>query len=247
MDKSVIVVIPVYKTKPDPSEERAIVGINKVLVMYKRVFIAPDTLDMNAYTDLCNIDSIRFPAHYFEGLKGYNQLMLSHEFYSAFAEFEYMLIAQPDTWIFSDKLDYWCMQGYDYIGAPWMGDWFRIFLNIGLKQSWPMAFYSLLSGRLQNAVGNGGLSLRRLNPFLQVTSEFPDLPEIWKANEDYFWGLFARVDGKRLNIPKYRMAAKFSMELNPKYCMRLNQGELPFGLHAWEKHHPAFWANYITQ
>lgn len=51
---------------------------------------------------------------------GYNRLMLSEDLYSAFSNYEYILICQSDAYIFRDELKEWCEAGYDYVGAPWL-------------------------------------------------------------------------------------------------------------------------------
>lgn len=42
------------------------------------------------------------------GIAGYNQMMLSREFYQLFNDTEYLLICHTDAWIFRDELEDWC-------------------------------------------------------------------------------------------------------------------------------------------
>jgi hypothetical protein len=76
--------------------------------------------------------------------------MLSREFYHRFRRYEYALIYQLDCLVFSRDLRSWCEKGWDYVGAPW----FREFSIDPAGGLW--------------AVGNGGLSLRRLQSCLAV-------------------------------------------------------------------------------
>ena len=54
--------------------------------------------------------------------------------------------------------------------------------------------------------------------------------------------LFVRYDFK---IPPVEIASRFSIEAEPKKYYELNNWELPFGCHAWEKYEPEFWKEFI--
>ena len=58
-----------------------------------------------------------------------------------------MLIYQLDGWVFRDELDEWISKGYEYLGAPF-------FVQDGKKQI--------------PVVGNGGVSLRKIDAILRV-------------------------------------------------------------------------------
>jgi len=91
----------------------------------------------------------RFPAEYFTDRYGYNRLLLSAEFYRAFARYEYVLVYQLDCLVFGSNLEEWCEKEWDYVGAPWLKN-----------PDCPDEGFS--------AVGNGGLSLRRVDSALRV-------------------------------------------------------------------------------
>ena len=57
-----------------------------------------------------------------------------------------------DAWVFKDELQKWCNKGYDYIGAPWFED-----------------YGSYEKGNRLWRVGNGGLSLRKVKKFMELT------------------------------------------------------------------------------
>lgn len=40
---------------------------------------------------------------------------------------------------------------------------------------------------------------------------------------------------------------KFSFEVNPGLLYSMNENQLPFGCHAWEKYEPVFWKRFIQQ
>jgi len=145
------IVIPIYKSSPSREEEISMHRAFEILNHYRFYFVAPQKLDLINYEKFLTHSPaiIRFSDNYFNnGLEGYNQLMLSKEFYTEFSSCKYILIYQPDAYVFRDDLMEWCMTGYDYIGAPWMED---------------------KNGRTQlNGVGNGGFSLRKIESFLHI-------------------------------------------------------------------------------
>jgi hypothetical protein len=55
-------------------------------------------------------------------------------------------------------------------------------------------------------------------------------------NEDIFWAIEVNRKRKILKIPAYRKALKFAIELAPAKSLKLNNNEIPFGCHAWDKH-----------
>ena len=149
MDKSCII-ITVYKEFFNLSHEE-LLSLNqlyKVLGTNTIYLIGPDNLNFKIYIDHARKNGSTtnkkiFDVCYFSSLQGYNRLLLSDFFYTAFCKYEFILIYQTDAWVFRDELAYWCKKQYDYIGAPWSG--MHVYDN------------ELLEG-----VGNGGFSLRKV-------------------------------------------------------------------------------------
>ena len=54
-------------------------------------------------------------------LQSYSHLLLTDEFYAAFAHYEYMLITQDDVYVLRDDLPHWLPRQLDYIGPPVAG------------------------------------------------------------------------------------------------------------------------------
>jgi hypothetical protein len=46
-------------------------------------------------------------------------------------------------------------------------------------------------------------------------------------------------------IPKVSEALQFAFDENPDQALKLNNGDLPMGCHAWPKY-KSFWRNYIN-
>ncbi|MFV0144747.1 hypothetical protein OBJ68_05330 [Empedobacter falsenii] len=251
-----VVVIPIYKSILSSDEIISLEQCFKILGQHEIRFVAPLGLDVSEYQSRLNKEMKVefFEPNYFTNIRGYNQLMLSLEFYTRFKAYEYMLIYQLDCFVFRDELDYWCKQGYDYIGAPWLDYSFynksrieknkfliRRFLNKTNKYT--------TRDVLVNRVGNGGFSLRKIAACINTLKEKPkNITDKFRLsnntnslfNEDVFWS----IEASKLKKPNYKIASKFSLDTAVEIGIRLNNNKLPFGCHAWHKNYKS-WKNYI--
>jgi hypothetical protein len=218
--------------------------------------VVPDTLDGS----LGGLPRKDFAAGFFTGLRSYSKLLLSDDFYAAFADYDFVLIYQLDCLVFSDALVAWCDRGYDYVGAPWTR-----------RDS---------EGRpLFTGVGNGGLSLRRIDACRRVlaaarrpsarlrssaalaralavraASRARQGPCAVRASlstpflfEDKFWSLEAPGIDPSFRIPPPEVAVGFAFETEPRFCFEANGGRLPFGCHRWASYDRAFWEPYLLE
>ena len=257
---SVAVVIPVYKQQLTDYELISLTQCLRVLGNYPIYLAAPHSLDVSYYRKFSpTLQSKTFDNAYFHDIQGYNGLMLSEQFYEAFAETEYMLIYQLDAFVFRDDLADWCRRGYDYIGAPWLRDrdftgWQdrisfqirqRVATLLSLKKDDGVTPREIIN---LNGVGNGGLSLRRIPAMLRCLRRFRRKIDEYERvhhhqyNEDVFWGIEVNRYWPLLRIPSYRRALHFSVEFYPQRAIeQYNDGQLPFGCHAWDIHETAYW------
>ena len=164
-----------------------------------------------------------FPNQFFQSVQSYSRLCLESFFYSRFENFDYMLIYQPDAFVFRDELHDWCTKGYDYVGAPW--PWL-------LLQDIPK------EGLHWHRVGNGGFSLRRIAAMLRVLARKHDIlasysiPERLLNSEDLFWAYCASSSDSLLAVPEEREAQLFSLEGGgERYVQKLTEKKIPFGCH----------------
>lgn len=256
MKRSCIVVIPLYKSVLK-SEEMASVEHNLAVLgdRFPVRFLVPDGVDFSAIEE-------RFPMVALErvsdawlgtrcGIAGYNRMMLSKAFYDRFSDFDYLLICQPDVWLFRDELEAWCERGYDYVGAPWpekpiyrFGP-VRLYLKLRRRLT-PKR--KVLRSDLFNRVGNGGLSLRRIKAFSAACERYAEGIEFFLSeshplyNEDTFWALIP----EGWHYPSADEARRFAFDLKPALSLELNGGELPFGCHGWFRpERRTFWDSYI--
>ena len=171
---------------------------------------------------------VEFPAENFRSVKTYSRLMLSPNFYAAFADFDYILIYQLDAFVFYDALENFCSLGFDYIGAPW-------------------PFLVKVGGKFLR-VGNGGFSLRKVKACRKLLIERGDIVEQFAdLNEDAIFSYCGSRDDCNFRVAPIDVAYKFSMEHSPDRCIRKNGGELPFGCHAWYNTAEAFYVkNFLA-
>ena len=230
----VVVAVPVYRQRPSAAEALSLKRSFSVLRDYEIALCCPDGLDVSEYDGLAGFElrKERFAAHFFDGIEGYNRLMVDPGFYMRFAAFEYLLVCQPDAWIFRDELRQWCAKGYEYIGAP-------LFTGCSTHET---------GGRLE-ATCNGGLSLRKVDRFLEITRSGEPrriMVQTGGYNEDYVFSVSLRSTPYELKSPLPIEAAQFSFERSPKYLFELTGYRLPFGCHAWAKYDfYGFWSRYI--
>ena len=186
------------------------------------------------------------------GIAGYNEMMMSEDFYDLFADCEYILICHTDAWVFRDELADWCSRGYDLVAAPWpVRPRYRHF---PLKQFvwFKKKLYShngelsrvLMYGR----IGNGGLCLRKVKSFAHACRRYADIISYFNSrddgmhNEDIFWALVP----EEFHYPDVETALEFAYDLKPRLCHELNRQRLPMGCHGFmHESRQTFWEQYI--
>lgn len=257
MAETVCVVIPVYNLSPNFYETISLKRCSAILSKYPFIFVAPSELDVSTYLKICDANSFeieRFDDSFFtNGLVGYNKLLLSQDFYNRFINYEFILIHQLDCFIFSDSLLSWCQKDYDYVGAPWLdAGWHKeVFLGllnqILVRQSFARRQLTKLYWRIRQsqslAVGNGGLSLRRVTKFLNATIHFRQQILDWGLNEDLFWSIYLPLNSYEMFIPSWREALGFSFDYKPDFSFRCSENRLPFGCHAWYREDTVYAGN----
>jgi len=239
----VVILVPIYKSQLDDIELFSLkFSIAQLKLGRKIKFICPRNLDISFY--LFHFESIEFdsfPDSFFESVLGYNQLLLQVEFYRFYSGFKFLLILQTDAIILRDELDFWVVQSFDYVGAPWPAG-LLVELNRG-------RFAGEASRQVRVHVGNGGYSLRRIDKTIELLLDFEEEVAIYFAsgfdnisgrNEDVFFAAMAQVSGS-FHIPDPVTASLFSTEYPPDYYLKSNGNRPPSGGHAWWKFNREFW------
>jgi hypothetical protein len=242
--KEVAVVIPIYKSQMTPFEEISFDRCLKILGRYPLILMSPQGLDLTNYLQRApGAEVRRFEPTHFSSVAAYDRLMLKKSFYDRFHDYRYILIYQLDAFVFSDQLESWCAKGFDYVGAPWLDepDLDKLAAETGRMRR----MFPAWAKRLNVSVGNGGLSLRKVRSFRSWLSILGGRAHGWPYHEDAFWGLYVASFYPLFRVPKFNQALKFSFELSPAKCFELNNRELPFGCHAWEKYDIDFWRPFF--
>ena len=230
--KSACIIIPIYNEHPTENEILSINRNTSVLGDYDIFAVHLASMDISAYKEFDINKFIPFDDKYFISNKTYSRLILSEEFYQPFLDYEYMLIAQTDTYILNTDytLKYFIDQNYDYWGAPWPDGPFD--LPYGPKE-W---FKSLFVNNPRNLhVGNGGFSLRKTKPTYElVKKHHAYIKYAWRLNEDLFFSSMTNKPGSNYTSAPMAEASKFALETNMQE--EITNGNIPYAVHAWEKY-----------
>ena len=269
MSASVAVAI-IHHRSPDSVEERiSLRHAERWFRDYDVYAVTPSGVRLGGYPRMV------FADRYFASLQHNNHLRLLPEFYERFGRYDYLLVYELDSLVFSGDLGAFCTGDHDYLGAPWV----RYDAD-----NRPVGF---------DGVGNSGFSLRRVQACLNVlTSDVRDMhpaeywrkigrekpgwlkligvvgaaskalgyrndvswfvrqfiystQRTWSPHEDKFWRLYAPRFDPEFRIAPVEQALRFSFEHAPSFCFAANGGRLPLGCHAWFKHDNAFWQPYL--
>lgn len=249
-----VIIIPVHKENLTENETIALNQCLKLLGEFPVMVIKPESLNTARLQDkFPGLQFESFPDPYFDGIYGYNRLMLSRELYQRFLDFEYLLIYQLDCFVFRNELEAWGAKGYDYIGAPWVikpkyrRGYYRVFWLVR-----SLVDAVLRRRQIIGKVGNGGFSLRKVRSFYDATLEKEAVIKKYLHrcrtknlfNEDVFWG----TENPGFNYPSYDEALQFAFDRHPVICYQQARGRLPFGCHGWSKASKiSFWKPIISQ
>jgi len=238
MKNNLAVVTPIYQEELNSNETNALKHSYANLKDRDIFFISPKDLDLKFYRhNFPNINYIFFENHYFESTKNYSRLLIEKRFYEIFDKYDFILILQQDCIVFKDDLDAWVTLGYDYIGAPWPKAW---------EFSCPQIGSSIDGLKFYVSVGNGGLSLRRVQGCINVLQELDWLlKNSSEVVEDAFFSLAGHISIS-FKIPNAIVASKFSLECEPQKFYAINN-KLPTGVHAWEKWDKQFWLHIFDK
>jgi len=239
-NQSVIAAVPIFKEKLSKLEEFALDRTFKVLTEREIMFFCPDGLNISYYRRrFSNAKYIYFDKSFFSSVQDYSRLLLTKEFYDTFSASEFLLVVQPDVYIFRDDLDHWVSQPFDYIGAPWPH---------GMQLNLKLGRYLSVDGKaVISYVGNGGFSLRRTNQCKRLIEEFPDVIDTFfksGSSEDLFFSIVGQLSSSFI-LPNQIVASKFAIEVEAEHYQKICGDVSPMGVHAFEKYSPEFWREKI--
>lgn len=252
----VSIVIITEKTDLTDYERISLNRAMEVFSTYNKYLVISEKTDPQNLIDPNNIKVIKLPESHFASVNSYSSLLLSNSFYEHFADSEFILIYQLDCFVFKNNLsDFFA---FDYVGAPWFNTQnheAKAIIRILLFRRPLTAIKLIVSWYLRkkiSAVGNGGLSLRRVDKFIAITTDLciKKILASWIRNErpheDIFFSFVVPLFFKDFKIADIASAVKFSFETYPQKCYALNNHELPIGCHAWAKHDIDFWREIFS-
>ena len=213
----IAIVVPIYKLPLSPDDKICLNQLFKVMTGYDIYAIYPEKLDI---TDMCREYPllIKHPmeSSNFNSLRSYNKLVLSSSFYDAFSNYKYILINQLDTYIFKDELCRWANSGFDYVGAPFVPDKDKYWSP--LRRLWCRLNFYLCRYKGTDPhhsqwyqVGNGGLCLRNVSKFQNITKKYKlQIEDDLSDEKDFYpedlWLAFELKDHDRLKTPDWETA-----------------------------------------
>lgn len=265
----VVVIIIAHKENLNWFEKIGLRQCVRILGKHPISIICPRGLDVSEYKKVGSNIKFDFedPA-FFSSFEASNYFKTIPFIYRKYRDYEFILFCELDSFVFSDKLDYWCDRGYDYVGAPW-------FEGYGKPISDKMC-----------GVGNGGVSLRKVESHLKGSRrlslayswvelidayrrhrlraklvKFPLLLlklmglqknsyhvfDDYSGNDDGYWGLHINRKFSWYKVAPAEEALKFSMDVKPELLFKMNNNNLPFACHAWYKNNPKFWSPFIEK
>ena len=228
-----IIVIPTHEEHLTLTAKIALDQVIKVLPHYKKAFVIPKSSRADFLTRYHDFQVFRVSNAWFGTIEKYNEMSLSVAFYELFVDYEYILIYHFDSFVFRDDLNTFCEMGFDYIGAPM-----------------PRNYWIHCPGR----VGNGGLSLRKVQSFIKLLSKRDEImvtsgiASYFKDAEDEFFAYCGSKSNINFSVPPISVAIKFSVEGNVSHAFQnIYKGELPFGCHRWsDKRFFGVWRSHIA-
>jgi hypothetical protein len=263
--REVAIVVPL-STRPDLSESEKISlqHLEYYLGEYDHYFLAPKSLHRKHE----RFPVERFKDEYFGSTDAHTHFCLSKDLYRRFSDYNYILMYHLDSLVFNSNLSDWCKLNYDFIGAPWIKGpdlpWLREegVGNGGFSLRKVKSFLNLLNSRvpwhnLDEEIKRKG-DPKAINRFYYVKKTslniIPGLNNIQRHIEKYikesrhddrFLYFYAKKYYPGFTTAPVEVALRFAFEGNPKICYELNNREIPFGCHAWEKYDKEFWLPYL--
>ncbi len=220
----IVVCIPIYKTNLEWYEK---VSLEQAF----KVFGGKHDICLLVSESICNFYEKRYGKDviiqsvsdvYLSSVRSYSEMCLSPFFYKYFEKYEYMLLYQLDAFAFFDKLSYFCELGYDYIGAD--------------------AYDGVNWNLINENVGNGGFSLRKISSCYRMLTEHADilnehpLRKMFYTYEDLFWGYCGHDKNLDFQIPDINIANEFAIIFGIKeFVNKDDVSKIPMGTHAWNR------------
>ncbi len=202
---------------------------------YPIIYFHPESKPVSvAFREKYDLRTFALPEICFVSKVAYSHFITSVKFYEILEALapsaEFYLIFQIDSFLLQTGLQRYMETPYDYFGAVWekgllSGGW------CGPCDPEEQVLDPVLRAQLKrNHVGNGGFSLRRIAPCLEVCRKY-NISQLSYMQEDAFYCNFGQLTGLRF-APEI-LARQFSWEDAPSvktYVQEMNISR-PLGIH----------------
>ena len=261
--------IPVHRPVLKADERLSLRACKTHLSACACYLVHPEGMDTKAYTDEYPALLLMPVNHqWLSSIEAYNRMKISLDFYQLFSQYTYLLTYELDAYIFSADFSAANAFKFDFIGAPFFeGYWaagpgaaFIQGCNSGFSVRNIQSCIRMLSGmkkfRFRWMLYKLFLApVRRLRLWLNkitgnkyevfITGRFGFYFGDFYLNEDVVWTEVVPQLFPDFKIADPVSALQFSFEYNLAESLKLNNGQLPLGCHAWYKH-LGFWKDYIN-
>ncbi len=269
--KRVVILIPL-STRPDLTEVEQISmrQIRHYFGKYDKVLLAPEGMKVHHE----GFDVKHLPTRFFGSVANHGRMLITPQFYQQFEDYEYIFFHHLDALAFSDQLEEWCSKDIDYIGPPWINTpdspWvdrprvgnggFSLLRIQKLLEAFrirhraePITYWLDLFNYWVTPSWVGVLmQMRKVFPLSLIAKrilkewEETEDPCPSNRNSDIFWS-----DMAAYYLPDFKVASvadglRFAFEVSPRVCLELNDGNMPFGCHAWPRYDREFWEPFIV-
>lgn len=219
-----VVLIPVYKNvgRLSKFEKKSIERVISILgEKYELMLLCGKSFKTNEYNEHFGYDFSYYKCNddFFKSQKSYSDLCEKYQFYETLSEYEYMLIYQPDAWIFEDRLEHFINLGHDYIGSV----------------------HTLRTNGTNGKVGNGGFSLRKISKFAEVCKKTDFEQFRYTTYEDC---VFTMLLKQKFDIATLEEGFDFGWQENPQAAFSITK-KLPMGCHNPMRNNWRFWSEHI--
>lgn len=240
------IAIPIYTKTPSKCDKLSISSLKNIKDIrdWDIFIIYPKQYDFELKNNWAPIFSdfkytlMALDNKWFASEKSYSKLLRSNDFWLIFKIYEYMLIFQTDGYCVECTLSDWTVKHYDFIGAP----------IIASNANWMKV----------PAIGNGGVSLRKIQTFIDITDPNGECMKTIKNDVDEFNKsrnyiydqyedlYFCELINKYwdLDIARQDDAFNFAWDMNVDIVYEMRNHRLPCFLHAWTKN-IRFWQNQL--
>jgi hypothetical protein len=272
--KTVAIVVPLSDRSDFTADERiSLRHLRHHLSRYDTYFVAP----RGSSVRVPGVRVKYFHPKFFGSAVAHNHLTYAPRFYRAFADYRYIFFYHLDALVFSDQLETWCETGLDYIGPPWLQcaqtPWIKRSRvgNGGFTLLKVASALAVLRARYERDPFAYWLDLftrnhRRLEPVVaalrRLQRQFPNSrllnrtlveweqmrrPAPHNRNNDIFWSDRAVRYMPSFKVASLEQGLRFAFEAEPRTCLKLAGGMMPFGCHAWTRYDRPFWEPFLLE